>query len=135
MGYTRQLSEKQLENLEPLIERLDRIAEGQSLLLRIPSGKAALRNLLYSYWNLMGTKAEFKIRAEGSEHIRIHRIEAPRFELIEEQDPVEAFVVEHLLAVDSEEEAELALTKEFGSAEAVGGLTLWRRLMGKELKL
>jgi hypothetical protein len=133
MAYQKKMTETSVELIRPIIERLDRLPEGDSIRVTVGEHCPTIKSYLYTYFHLHRIKGKFKIIQEGEGSIRIRRISQVLYTIDSGKDPIEEFVVENLLgATDvSEVRASLLASTKFLPAEIEQGVAIWAEIMGE----
>lgn len=131
MTYPKQLSDRALTLLEPILPRITELKEGEGLSLESQSINEILY-ALYSWRHINSLVGTFKISKDSPTSARVtRRVSSPSI-IEESNEPAKrrgiAFTQEKLIEVLNEEEAIKLIKKSLSVEEMLYALEEWRRI-------
>lgn len=137
MAYSKKLTPEALEQIKPLINRINSLQDGQSFTFQIEGGKERVRNWLYTYLHIHNLKPIFRIKSARTNELTISKTERIQIAIIEEVElsQIEQFVRDNMLELEDSNAASEFIQHQLNSGKLSHEQSLacfdeWERVMG-----
>lgn len=134
MTYAKKLSADKLFIIEPIVEKMKLLDDGEEFLVDgSPEHLDQLRGIIYNYLWINNQKSLFKVSRPAPTKLRIKRNAIIKYELLDEiKTDHSEYVVNNLLDLSTEEEVISQMRADsIKSSDRLNILKEWRRLQSK----